>query len=235
MTYFITADVHSFYPALRTALDAAGFDHTNPNHTLVSLGDLLDRGSYPIDCLKYMLSLDPSRRIFIRGNHEDLIQKAIDRGTCLSHDYSNGTAMTVAELLSSPENMALWNDYYAFTTPFHEIGTNIFVHGWIPTYDPSWRYDWRTGDWSAAAWDNGMLKWHEGYILPEHTIFCGHWHTSWGHHFLHNTSEEWPNPRSTNPDHQKADFSPFIDTGIVALDACTAVSHHVNVYTLEVN
>lgn len=45
---------------------------------------------------------------------------------------------------------------------------------------------------------------------------------------------EWENPRSTNPEHQIARFDPFIDTGIVALDTCTARSRKVNCFVLEI-
>ena len=233
MTYFIVADVHGFATILQNSLKKAGFDKDNPNHTFISLGDLLDRGPDPMGCIRFVFSIPQERRILIRGNHEELIQAAINRGECLYHDYHNGTADTVAQLNYEFSNMALWNLYYDETRDFHEIGPNIFVHGWIPTGESDWKFTWREGDWSAAAWANGMAKWRDGFSLPDKTIFCGHWHTSWGHHYIDNTSPEWPNPRSTNPDHQHADFSPFVHPGIVALDACTALSHKINVYTLE--
>ena len=37
MKYFIFSDIHGEYDKLMRSLDAAGFDLTNPNHTLVSL------------------------------------------------------------------------------------------------------------------------------------------------------------------------------------------------------
>ena len=41
-TYFIVADVHSFYDEMIKALNGAGFDVNNSMHIFVSLGDLLD-------------------------------------------------------------------------------------------------------------------------------------------------------------------------------------------------
>ena len=246
MKYFIVSDVHGFYRILENALSKAGFDPTNPDHTFVSLGDLLDRGHQPIECLSFVLSLSPERRILIRGNHETLLQKALDRGFCHSYDYSNGTAGSVAEIMFSAQNQDLWNSYFLLTKPFAEVANNVFVHGWIPcgrdddnkyhARDIHYTFDeaWKDGDWDVASWINGMDAWNQGIKLPDKTIFCGHWHTSWGHHFIDHSSQEWPNPRSTNPDHQKANFSPFIHPGIVALDACTALSHQINVYVLEV-
>ena len=78
--YFVVTDVHGFYDEMRAALDRAGFDLTNPNHILVSLGDLLDRGRQPKECLEFVLGIPENRRILIRGNHEDLMWEMVASG-----------------------------------------------------------------------------------------------------------------------------------------------------------
>lgn len=253
--YFVFSDVHSFYDELMIALNKAGFDKDNPEHCIISCGDLLDRGDKSINCLKFVNSIPDDRKILIRGNHEDLLVDAMERDDFRSHDYSNGTATTIVDLGWSDEdcgwtferakNNPYLKQYIASVVDYAEVGDNIFTHGWIPCYklsgklakeeekeydfNPSWRY----GDWESARWINGMDAWNNGIKIPEKTIFCGHWHTSWGNSRLHNNGPEWNNPFSTNPEHRKAHFEPFIDEGIVALDACTAYSHKVNVYVFE--
>lgn len=60
--------------------------------------------------------------------------------------------------------------------------------------------------------------------LEEKTILCGHWNCSYGHaQFEHKGSEFGPD----------ADFSPYFGPGIIALDACTAHSGHVNILVLD--
>lgn len=257
MKFFIVSDVHSFYEQMRASLLDAGFDESNPMHTFVSLGDLLDRGPMPMNCLKYVNSLE--RKILIRGNHEDLMEQAIARREFLSHDWHNGTVETgldLASINSANEatneviferlrNHEEYNKYIKSTVDFYDDGKNVFVHGWIPcSKNDSNMYhannqiyssieDWQHGDWDRARWINGMDAWSQGIRLNNKTIYCGHWHTSWGHCKLHHTSVEFDNPRSTTPEHRKADFSPFVDSGIVALDACTAYSHKVNCYVVE--
>lgn len=242
--YFIVADVHGYFSVLQISLNKAGYDKTNPDHVFVSLGDLLDRGNQPVSCLKFVLSIPSTNRILIRGNHEELIQNAINRDKLLWHDYSNGTALTIAELKCTKDGMKLWDQYLEQTVPYARVENNVFTHGWIPCIkentrpsrdDISYTFDdnWENGDWTKAAWTNGMDAWNKGIRLPDTTIFCGHYHTSWGHHHIDHTSQEWPNRRSTNPAHQTADFSPFVHPGIVALDACTALSGKINVYILE--
>ena len=75
MKYFITADVHGYFSILESALNSAGFDRNNSEHFFVSLGDLLDRGPEPRECLQFVNSLD--RKILIRGNHEDLMEEIV--------------------------------------------------------------------------------------------------------------------------------------------------------------
>lgn len=260
MKYFIVADVHSYYDILQRVLSEKGFDKDNPDHTLVVLGDLLDRGPQPLECLNFVNSL--SRKILIRGNHEDLLENCLMIDECKAHDYKNGTASTILDLSGvfwgtsdiysseqlfqrARENKA-WQQYRDSLVDYAEVGDNIFVHGWIPcsssdenmyharkvkfTFDENWRQ----GNWNKARWINGMDAWQQGIRVEDKTIYCGHWHTSWGHHFIEGTSVEWPNKRSTNINHRVADFSPFIKEGIVALDACTVISHEINCFILEV-
>lgn len=242
MRCFIITDVHSYYDEMISALNKKGFDKNNPKHVLISLGDLLDRGPDPIKCLEYVLSCP--RKVLIRGNHEDLMQEAIKRKCFLSHDVHNGTfdtAQIVSGIKYDPETNnqeiiledfsknKLWNDYYNQTIDFAETDKYIFVHGWIPLED-----DWRNGDWSGARWANGMYQNYIGLNIPGKTVYCGHYHASWGHSKLNNDGPEWDDDVEIyeNLFGQKiphAKFTPFKIKGeICALDACTALSGFCN-------
>lgn len=258
MKYFVVADVHGFFDELMRSLDEKGFDKNNPDHTFVSLGDLMDRGRKPLECLKFVNSLE--RKILVRGNHEDLLDECLNRGYPMSHDISNGTATTIEilynevvgehtyqreRIASAVDNGEELNKYRKSLVDYAEVGDKIFVHGWIPcdsderskykSRDVKYSFDpeWRTGDWERARWINGMDAWNQGVRVPDKTIYCGHWHASWGNSKLHNDGLEFPNLRSTNPEHRKANFDPFIDDGIVACDTCTAYSGRVNCVVTE--
>lgn len=242
MQYFIVGDVHGHYVEMLNALSAKGFDISNPNHTFVSLGDLMDRGPRNLDCMNYVLNLP--RRILIRGNHEDLLDKALERGYIIDLDHRNGTSMTYNELLFTSltdGNDRAYQKYYLYRSILHdyyETGDMIFVHGWIPhlTYQKGFNCDytrhdywsdWRVADvnaWAEARWFNGMECWADGVREPNKTIFCGHWHTSWGHSHLEHAGPEFGS---------EADFSPFIAQGIVAVDGCVVTSKKVNCVVVE--
>ena len=255
--YFIASDIHSFYDEWMKALADKGFDINNENHTIVVLGDLLDRGPKAKECLNFVNNLPNDRKILIRGNHEDLLETCMKHKMFAWHDYSNGTVNTVEQLtgkdLTTKRNMDLdavalmecttnsdLQYYLNSTLDYYEIGDNIFCHGWIPyglfedkekpgivNYGvlPNWR-DASRRVWEAARWENGMRAWNSGTILEGKTIYCGHYHTSWGHYYIDESCED-----EFDGD---ADFSPFIKEGIVAIDACTAHTHKVNVITLDI-
>lgn len=247
MKYFIVADVHGFYNEMIDALVSQGFNQNDPNHCFVSLGDLLDRGPDPEKCLKFVLNLDPARRILIRGNHEDLMEEAIMRQSFLKHDVSNGTEATAMALTGMTNSTIaalemrtcdLYNRYIRETINFYETNSYIFVHGWIPHrvypkgfnaryYGREFMPEWREAPnswWDDARWCNGMECWEQGILEPDKTIVCGHWHTSWGHCYLHHDGTEFG---------KTSKFTPFVDKGIIAADACTAYSGFCNCVVLD--
>ena len=229
------------------------YDKNNKNHVLISCGDLLDRGPDAFKCLKFINELPEENRVLIKGNHEYLIEDIFERGYFCSHDNHNGTTDTIFQLGGSynindcKENFLLQN-YLQSCVDFFEIEKYIFVHGWIPcirndkvahhsknivwTFDPNWR----NGNWEDASWYCGFDAWANGIKVPDKTIVCGHWHTSYGHSKYHNDGAEFDdlftqihNRVNKNKLPVTAKFDIFKDDGIIALDACTVYSHKVNV------
>jgi len=241
--YFVVADVHGFYDEMCKALADAGYDKTNPDHVFVSLGDLFDRGPAAKQCLEFVNSLPNDNKILILGNHELLMQDMIERGFGHTYDINNGTIRTARDLTEIDDtdeaifvmkHFDPWKEYLYNCQFYAEVGDNIFVHGWIPCYavgeynvSPiAYDLNWRNAsirEWKDATWINGMAAWANGIKEPGKTIWCGHWHTSWGHANLHHYGVEFPKKKG-----DKAHFSPFKDDGIVAMDACTVYSHKVN-------
>lgn len=248
MKYFVTSDVHSFYSILISSLEGAGFEIDNPSHILVIAGDLFDRGEESAECLQFVKTLAAQNRfIYIRGNHEDLLfdcVRDIERKIYIGyHHISNGTISTISHLTGISEfDLIYETTHYSSkireklqevlqfieetSVDYYELGDYIIVHGWLPTISDKVDPNWKTGDWDEARWKNGMEEWSKNYTLPEKTVVCGHWHTSWGWSHLRRQYKEW-NPKS------KTCFKPFIDNGIVALDACVAYTSKLNVVVID--
>lgn len=247
--YFIVADCHSFFTLMMNALVEKGFDINNVEHILISCGDMFDRGSESKEMLDFLYNLyKQDRLIAVKGNHDDLFQDMLSRRSFYSIDFSNGTAKTLADI-HQPEPTIFYdpmlfieydhriNELYSNMVDYYEKGNYIFVHGWIPmiqieskiyNYNLDWR-DATENEWKAARWVNGMEAWYYGVKEENKTIVCGHWHCSWGWSHLKQERKEFPEKER---DDWKKSFEPFVDNGIIALDACTAYSGIVNVLKL---
>lgn len=240
--YFVVADVHGFYKELMKALEGAGYDKNNKDHVFVSCGDLFDRGPDARECMRFVNSIPSDRKILIRGNHEVLMREMILNLSDYprTHDIRNGTwnsAIDITradyvEVMRAMRKNDEWWEYYNSCVNYAEVGNYIFVHGWLPINStpngPVVRSDWRElddKDWEEAGWLNGIATWTYGARIKDKTIVCGHWNVSWG----------WKNIRRACKDEYKGDaiHDSFIDDGIVALDACTVISHKINCYVFE--
>ena len=248
MKYYIAADIHGFYTEFHKALDEAGY-FTDPGpHKLIILGDLFDRGQEAVEMQHFIRSLlEQDAVILVRGNHEDLYEEmiTIDKGLPYRHHRSNGTYDTALQLTGFDPGLAIIRNFdfaeAAQNTPYfrqiipamvdwYETEHYVFVHGWIPCIQKrdgsfSHRSEWREAtpeEWRWARWINGMDA--AQACGEEKTILCGHWHCSYGHARYENKGSEF------GPD---ADFSPYYGRGVIALDACTALSRKINILTLE--
>lgn len=248
--YFVSADIHGYFTLWQKALARAGFSLDNPEHIVVVLGDLMDRGTESLAVVDFLLSLPPERTVLVVGNHEDLLEQLISRGRVMEHDEHNGTDVTLSELAASADCDEKIKDKYERARKhkywelrkrmknYAEIGEYVLVHGWIPckendfreycetgktyVYVPDWR-DATEAEWRAARWLNGMMAWADGVRVPEKTVICGHYHCSYGNSRLHRDGDDFG---------PTADFTPFEDDGIIAIDACTSYSGMVNVVVI---
>ena len=169
----------------------------------------------------------------------------------MSYHYTNGTWGSLLQLSNMSDVEAHSNSdelvrrvmkssFYkrllAECVDYYETENYIFTHGWIPChtqgYKPNTSYKFNSGwrnagatEWSRARWYNGMeLACKHHITVPNKTIVCGHWHTSYGHSVIEKRGKEFD---------KNADFSPFEAKGILAIDGCTAYSGIVNCVVIE--
>ena len=260
MKYFVVADVHGFYDEMKAALDAAGFDANNENHTLVSLGDAIDRGKRPNEVIKYFVNLP--RKILIRGNHEDLLDILMSSSEGpYSHDLSNGTYNTLIELASKyhkinygtsiGKQMARYMDWFdlrmyakrettyrqykELLVDYFETPKYVFVHGWIPTL-------------KKTSIDRGKICYYYEYYKDWRKGTAGDWNDARWSSGIDCTVQQIFEPGKTivcGHWHASAwhevfegkkeweDNSPFFSENVIACDTCTALSKKVNVVVLE--
>lgn len=252
MKYFITSDIHSYFNELTAALQHQGFEKDNPDHILVCVGDLFDRGPGSLELYDYCRLLGDHRFVYIRGNHENLLLdllKEIEAGFTPSyHHLTNGTIRTVEDLTGIP--LYLWEanpgavltrmqpikEWILGKTVNHfDIGDMVLTHGWVPPTliqdESSWDLPENQPLWDDAMWLNGMEQWQRGLTILGKAIVCGHWHTSYIRYHQGQIDREFP-PKGDREAIRKA-FSPWMAPGIIALDSCVAYSGFLNVIVIE--
>lgn len=96
--YFVFSDVHGEFDALMQSLQEAGYDASNPEHILVSLGDGFDRGPKSEDV--YCLLARNTRNIVIKGNHDEMLEEFLLKGEdgefTLFNILHNGLGATIS-------------------------------------------------------------------------------------------------------------------------------------------
>lgn len=247
MRYYAVSDVHGFYSLMISALKEAGYFEDTQPHKLIIAGDYFDRGKEAVEMQKFLLEgIRNDEIILIKGNHEDLFEQFVeeDQGLPYPHHVSNGTYDTALQLTGRTEEFARTRREYftlaAMETPYYqeiipaardyfETENYVFVHGWIPAYRYNRKFapmhNWRNAapdKWAEARWYNGM----DAYVneTEPKTIVCGHWHCSYGHAKYEGICAEFD---------KDSDFTPFYDTNIIAIDACTAFSGRVNCIVID--
>ena len=252
--YFVISDIHGFYNEMIEALNKVGFDKENKEHILISLGDLFDRGKKNVECLNFVMSIPRDRRILIKGNHEELLEELLlNKRGIEDYDKHNGTLSTLEQFSGGKRNYGaieetrkniLLQEYFLELVDYYANDKYIFCHGFVP-FERKYReivfnLNASKEEWRSARWMNGMYQWrinkyHQDCygqeLKDKRTIVCGHWHTSYGHAQFHRVGEEFPRKNTSWKKH--CCFDIFMDDGIIALDACTALTHKVNVFVFE--
>lgn len=251
MKLFCVSDVHSYMEPLKKALEEAGFDKNNPEHWLISCGDLFDRGFDSEEVLHYIMSLE--RKILIKGNHDLLLEECCMREFPYSHDFSNGTVRTINDIGGAGEGYSFDKccentlnrtaAYRDLLVNYLETENYIFVHSWVPLkclddlpkhyiknrqfeYDPDWRNATQDA-WEQAMWGNPFELAAAGFNKTGKTIVFGHW----------NCSRGWAKQLNLTEFDDDAcwDIYKNDEWKIIGLDKCTAHTGEVNVLVIEDN
>lgn len=260
MKYYVISDIHAYYDNLMDVIEKTDFDPSNPTHKFVCLGNLLDRGNQPKECLAYITTLlSTDSVILVQGNYDLSVNEAMKRGYFTDGDRSNGTVDT-AKLITGMEDEQVamtmlrsninFRNYMNALLPYYETKNNIFISGWIPCYKIPYMTksgeffikepDWRNApekEWFECAWYNGMKVWSYGIREADKTIICGSVPTSWGHYNLHREGGRLEDI----PEGEKVDFNspnapictPFVDDGIICIEGGTAHGMQMNCILVE--
>ncbi len=130
---FAIGDIHGSYDQLLDLMAKLPIDFAND--TLVFIGDYIDRGPCSVEVVDYLIDLKKRVPgvIFLKGNHEDMLQKYLD-GTDRFTYLLNGGQNTLDSYLSrkiQSDSFPIPADHMDFFNSlqlYYETEAYIFVH-----------------------------------------------------------------------------------------------------------
>ena len=137
---YAVGDVHGENGALRETLAALP---VTPSDLVVFLGDAINRGPDPFDCIEQILTFDRCNKVFIQGNHEEAlllfledgeisVLAGLDAQSTLDSYARRGYALTPGDPNSLPlPHLRFYAQMEPWTLPFYITDDYIFTHaGW---------------------------------------------------------------------------------------------------------
>jgi serine/threonine protein phosphatase 1 len=249
---FAISDMHSYLTPTLEALKNAGWDEDNPQHKIIVCGDALDRGNETVKMLEWLLDLiNKDKLIYIKGNHDILMQQMLNRGYSEWHDKHNGTEKSYYQLLNAHTNMMngrkpdeivreVLQPLYDKMVNYFETKRFVFCHSWVAIgiednmpyhYRKGRRLvkkeDWRNGtdeEWNNAMWVNPLDMAMDGFGIDK-PIIAGHWHASAGWAWKNKVFDEFG---------EDAIFDPFYyEDKLIMIDRCVAHTGKINCLVIE--
>jgi len=109
MLTYAVGDIHGCHRLLTELLGRVGEDAAGRQHRLVFVGDYIDRGEDSAAVIRTLQRLQlerPGEVVCLKGNHEDLFLKSLERPDVLrSWLYNGGDAMLSSFGVTSPEGV----------------------------------------------------------------------------------------------------------------------------------
>jgi len=130
---FVVGDIHGCFDKLCALMDKIPINNTRDQ--LIFIGDYIDRGPSSFDVVNYLI--DFKKRvpgtIFIKGNHEDMLQNYLDGSDRFTY-LLNGGQQTMDEYLNRSDNKEAFPippehlEFFNSLQLYYQTDEYIFVH-----------------------------------------------------------------------------------------------------------
>jgi len=167
MSTYIISDIHGCFDELQALLEQIQF---NPDQdVLYILGDVIDRGPRPLDCLRFIMRTKSVH--LLRGNHEDMMFDFIDAKP--SNWQRNGSGSTHIQFTyeATEEERDAILQYLRKRPLYKTVGVNgkryFLSHAGLNPQVPFNQQSTRDLVWSRK-------NFYEHKALPRHICIFGH-------------------------------------------------------------
>jgi serine/threonine protein phosphatase 1 len=172
---FAVGDIHGCLDKLVSLMDIIDVDLKK--ETLVFMGDYIDRGPHSKEVVDYLIDLASggNRVVFLKGNHELMLQNYLSGEDKLSFLYNGGEATLGSYMKSGGLNEASLIppghlEFFDNLRLYYETENYIFVHGGLKANIPlehqdEWDMLWIRDEFIYSDFDFGKL------VIFGHTPF----------------------------------------------------------------
>jgi serine/threonine protein phosphatase 1 len=123
---FVIGDIHSHYDEMIELFEIVNFNFDND--TLISLGDLVDRGTKPIEVIETLIQI--KNFIFILGNHDDWCYQFLKNNHKPIEWITHGGRTTLNAYMANMEVINSHIDFFEKAKLFHvDNDRRLFIHG----------------------------------------------------------------------------------------------------------
>lgn len=180
---YAVGDIHGESHALRSLLATLP---VQPSDLLIFLGDAINRGPDGYSCVEQILAFDRCRKVFVQGNHEEVMLLFLQEGAAsaltgmggegtLASYAAAGYSLTPGDMSSLPEShLRFYAQDYSWTLPFYITDDYIFTHtGWNLS-QPLWMQNPGNLRWGKVigfetpAWTQTVVRGHTPFPKITH-------------------------------------------------------------------
>ncbi len=130
---FVVGDIHGCFDKLSALMNKLPLNETRDQ--LIFIGDYIDRGPSSFDVVNYLIDLKKRvpGTIFIKGNHEDMLQNYLDGSDRFTYQI-NGGQQTLDEYLNRSDNKEAFPipaehlKFFDSLQLYYQTDDYIFVH-----------------------------------------------------------------------------------------------------------
>jgi serine/threonine protein phosphatase 1 len=130
---FVVGDIHGCFDKLRALMQKIPINFERDQ--LIFIGDYIDRGAHSLEVVDYLIDLKKRLpdTIFLKGNHEDMLQNYLDGSDRFTY-LLNGGQRTLDAYLRRPNNPGEYPvppahlEFFESLHLYYQTGDYIFVH-----------------------------------------------------------------------------------------------------------
>ena len=171
---FVIGDIHSHYSEMMELFEMVNFNYEND--TLISLGDLVDRGSKPIEVIETLIKI--RHFIHILGNHDEWCYQYLRYDVQSAEWLAQGGESTFNAYSNNPEYRESHISFFEKACLYYIDSENrLFIHGGFNHRIP---FHLQAENKELLIWDRSLVLTAMEYEQYDQTfsefkeIFVGH-------------------------------------------------------------